>query len=45
MSYHYQERLSQLKVTTLRKRRLRGDLIETYRLLINKEDINFQEFF
>ena len=45
MSYHYQERLSQLNLTTLQKRRLRGDLIETYQLLTNKEDINFQQFF
>ena len=41
----YHERLSQLGLTTLRNRRLRGDLIETYKLLTNKEDIDSQQFF
>ena len=41
---NYQERLSQLNLTTLHNRRLRGDLIETYKLLTNK-DINFHQFF
>ena len=41
----YHERLSQLTqlgLTTLKNRRLRGDLIETYKLLTNKDDIDSQ---
>jgi len=41
----YHEKLSQLGLTTLKNRRLRGDLIETYKLLTNKEDIDSQQFF
>jgi len=41
----YQERLNILNLTTLEKRRARGDLIETFKLLKGKEDIDFHRFF
>lgn len=41
----YSERLKGLKMTTLEERRLRGDLIETYKLLSGKEDISYKTFF
>ena len=42
-SYH--ERLHVLNVTTLEARRARGDLIETFKLLKGKEDVDFNKFF
>ena len=36
----YVERLERLHLTTLKKRRLRGDLIETYKLLTGRENID-----
>ena len=42
---NYHERLKCLNVTTLKKRRTRGDLIKTYKLLTGKEDINYHKFF
>jgi hypothetical protein len=41
----YEERLGQLHLTTLETRRKRGDLIETYKLLNHKENIDYQQFF
>ena len=41
----YEERLKKLKLTTLRERRIRGDMIETYKLITGKEDINPNKFF
>ena len=35
----YEERLRRLSLTTLQERRMRGDLIETYKVLSNRESI------
>jgi len=34
----YKERLMELKLPTLKYRRIRGDMIEVYKLLMNKYD-------
>ena len=36
----YEERLKLLKLTTLEKRRQRGDLVEVYKIFTGKEDID-----
>ena len=41
----YAERLQRLNLTTLEERRIRGDMIETYKILTGKEDINPSKFF
>ena len=41
----YEKRLCALGLTTLEERRTRGDMIETYKLITNKEDINPNKFF
>jgi len=41
----YGEKLRVLELTTLEKRRLRGDLIKTYKIIIKKEHINPTQFF
>ena len=40
-SMSYPKRLDVLKLTTLEKRRLRGDLIEVYKLLTGRENIDY----
>ena len=41
----YEERLRRLKMTTLENRTLRGDMIETWKILNGKEDIDCSQFF
>ena len=41
----YQDRLSRLGIYSLDKRRLRGDLIEMYKLLSGKENVDYSQFF
>ena len=41
----YEERLKRLGLTTLEERRIRGDMIETYKIITGKEDINPGKFF
>ena len=41
----YKERLKKLKLTTLVDRRVRGDMIETYKLITRKESVNPDKFF
>ena len=36
----YKERLVRLKLPTLKYRRIRGDMIEVYKILTNKDDSN-----
>ena len=40
----YEERIRQIGLTTLEKRRVRGDLIEMYKLLTGKENIDKGKF-
>ena len=39
-SLEYRERLKRLRLTTLKRRRSRGDMIETYKILTGKEQID-----
>ena len=41
----YSQRLNKLKLYSLERRRLRGDLIEIYKILTGKENVNCQQFF
>jgi len=41
----YENRLKRLKLTTLEKRRLRGDPIETFKIITGKEKVDKHEFF
>jgi len=43
--HSYEERLSILKLTTLETRRLRGDLIEVFKIMHNLYDVNYRNFF
>ena len=41
----YEERLRRLGLTTLKKRCIRGDLIETFKIVTNRENIDSRQFF
>ena len=41
----YEERLNALELTKLEERRIRGDMILTYRLLSGEEDVDYRRFF
>ena len=41
----YEQRLRRLNLTTLEERRKRGDLIEMYKLLTQKENVDYKQFF
>lgn len=41
----YEKRLDKLKLTTLQDRRIRGDIIEAYKLLTGKEKVSYEQFF
>ena len=41
----YDDRLAQLGLTTLEQRRIRGDLIETYKIMTGKEAVDREHFF
>ena len=41
----YEERLKKLKLTTLEERRVRGDMIETYKIVTGKEKVDHNKFF
>jgi len=41
---HYEERLRRLKLPTLKYRRIRGDMIELYKIFVGKYDYNTTEW-
>ena len=41
----YNQRMEKLGLTSLEDRRVRGDMIETYRIMTGKEDISRDKFF
>jgi len=40
-----EQRLRHLELTTLRERRIRGDLIETFKIMTGKESVDRSQFF
>ena len=43
--FSYEERLHVLNLTTLETRRVRGDLIEVFKIIKGYEDVSFDKFF
>ena len=43
--FSYPVRLRKIGITSLKDRRLRGDMIEVYKLLMGKEQIDYEQFF
>ena len=43
--YSYPVRLRMIGITSLEDRRIRGDMIEVYKLLTGKEKIDYKQFF
>jgi len=41
----YEQRLRHLELTTLRERQIRGDLIETFKIMTGKERVDRSQFF
>ena len=41
----YEQRLRHLELTTLKERRIRGDLIETFKIMRGKERVDQSQFF
>jgi hypothetical protein len=44
LSFNYPERLKKLKLTTIAYRRIRGDMIETYKIINEKYDPEASSF-
>jgi len=43
--FDYDSRLKKLGLTTIKKQRIRGDLIETFKILTDREKISRQNLF
>jgi len=43
--FSYPVRLKKIGITSLKDRRLRGDMIEVYKLSMGKEQIDYEQFF
>jgi len=43
--YSYPDRLKMIGITSLKERRVRGDMIEVYKLLTGKAHIEYEQFF